>query len=241
MFNFEIDYPQLIAVLPEGFGFFQLVTSHIQSIDHGWKEYLKERTRKALEKRRLMDDKFREINGYFQTYRYFDSLENKARRTFELKQRSKWYMETFDRLSGIDFIAVHIRRGDLKNFSVEVGLLDSSYYFRAISEIENVIGVQLPIVVFSDEISLAKKLLSEFSKRDVDFLIPAEGSSPAESLLLMSQSTGIVIANSTFSWWGAMLGKRKTVIAPSMWFKNMNTPRDLYPGDWIKVQSSWED
>lgn len=42
MFNFEIDYPQLIAVLPEGFGFFQLVTSHIQSIDHGWKEYLKD-------------------------------------------------------------------------------------------------------------------------------------------------------------------------------------------------------
>jgi hypothetical protein len=57
----------------------------------------------------------------------------------------------------------------------------------------------------------------------------------------MSDATGIVIANSTYSWWAAKLGRAKQVIAPEQWFRVGIAPRDLYPGNWQLVPSAWEN
>jgi hypothetical protein len=62
-----------------------------------------------------------------------------------------------------------------------------------------------------------------------------------ESLLLMALCRRHIIANSTFSWWGANLAdESELVLAPIPWMKNGSQPKDLYPGKWELVESSWE-
>ena len=138
------------------------------------------------------------------------------------------------------FMAVHVRRGDFKNFSNNVGLLSNDYYAEAIQEIDLRSGGNFPIIVFSDEPEIANKVLEAHELRVNKWITQPVGSSPIESLLLMSEAHAIVIANSTYSWWAAKLGRSKLVVAPKQWFRKGDPPKDLYPNDWQLVTSSWE-
>jgi hypothetical protein len=185
--------------------------------------------------------KIREINGYFQTYRYYASINNDSFRELTLKNFSEWFVTMNSKIDGMEFVALHVRRGDYKNFVQQVGLLDKSYYLNALSRIDSTLQKKLPVFVFSDEIPLAREMLKELESRIFEWVQPPEGISAAESLILMSQAKAIVIANSTYSWWGARLGRKKTVVAPSDWFRSLQAPEDLYPTDWLLVTSSWEN
>ena len=182
----------------------------------------------------------RKIEGYFQTYRYFDGIQTPKLQTLRMKLQSDWFSELNEELEATPFIAIHVRRGDFKNFATEVGLLSEPYYRRGIQEIDSKIGQALPIYVFSDEIEVAKELLVHLRSRVLRWVDQPSGTSPIESLLLMSQSSAIVIANSTFSWWAAKLGKSKHVVAPAQWFRKGTAPKDLYPPDWQLIPSVWE-
>jgi hypothetical protein len=185
--------------------------------------------------------KVKRIEGYFQTYRYFDELLDPELKSLKLKNETAWFARIKEELELIPFVAIHIRRGDFKNFSTNVGLLSHVYYTTAIRKIDLSLGESLPLIVFSDEISVAKVLLREYDSRIAMWVSPPKDSSPIESLLLMSDATGIVIANSTYSWWAAKLGRAKQVIAPEQWFRVGIAPRDLYPGNWQLVPSAWEN
>jgi len=185
--------------------------------------------------------KIKRIEGYFQTYRYFDELIDSELKTLKLKNESAWFARMKGELNLTPFIAIHIRRGDFKKFSTNVGLLSSIYYSHAIRKIDSSLGGNLPLIVFSDEISLARVLLKEYNSRIAMWVSPPSDSSPIESLLLMSDATGIIIANSTYSWWAARLGRAKQVIAPEQWFRVGIAPKDLYPSNWHLVPSVWEN
>jgi hypothetical protein len=180
------------------------------------------------------------IEGYFQTYRYFDGIASTNLKKLKLKKGSLWFEETMQVLQKSPFIALHVRRGDFKNFSNNVGLLSSEYYSTAIREIDFILGEKPPIIVFSDEPKLAREVLAEHEFRVSRWITQPQHSSPIESLLLMSEAHAIVIANSTYSWWAAKLGRSKLVIAPKQWFRLGEPPKDLYPPDWHLVPSSWE-
>lgn len=131
-------------------------------------------------------------------------------------------------------VAIHIRRGDYtKRFNK--GLLEPlpmSYYFKGI--------VHLPresiFLIFSDDPIWCKKEIvrSKFPSRKYKII---EEKDQILSFLMMIQADMFIIANSTFSWWAAVLGesKRKVVIAPRQWFgsrvKGFNTTR-FYPKEW---------
>ena len=91
------------------------------------------------------------------------------------------------------------------------------------------------MLIFSDDIEWCKHNLPSFGK----FSVYVEGQTDVEDLWLMTKTNGNVIANSTFSWWGAYLNKNKpTIIAPSKWFGTKRTDnnaleiKDLYPENW---------
>jgi hypothetical protein len=95
--------------------------------------------------------------------------------------------------------------------------------------------------IVSDDISEAKKLLASILPPNTIWVNPPKGTDAVESLVLMSQGAGNIIANSTFSWWGAALNEKSLVtVAPKKWFKGMQDPKDLYPPDWLLVESSWQ-
>jgi hypothetical protein len=133
-------------------------------------------------------------------------------------------------------LIVHFRFGDYLD-EPDFGIPTSSYYKKGIKELWD-LGRFNKIWVFSDNISLAQeKFPSEYVSHtrwinDVD-------SSAAATMEAMRLGHAYVIANSTFSWWGAFLSyvKSPKVIAPYPWFLRMDSPKNLIPEHWIQRPS----
>ena len=184
-----------------------------------------------------------EIFGFFQTYKYLE--HPKVRNiisSLSLGSGSEWFEKSSLDMLESSTISVHIRRGDYMNLQESFGVLSSDYYNSAINfTLENSSTQYSRILVFSDDIVLAKQL---FSKLELSLPVQFSESpkdSPEETLLLMSQSDALVISNSSFSWWAAQLGnKNKFVVRPSKWFRGMLDPEDLFPPEWHTQESRWE-
>jgi predicted nucleic acid-binding protein len=79
--------------------------------------------------------------------------------------------------------------------------------------------------------------LAEMNVRIVD---TNYGLTDVEQLALISKFKKVVIANSSYSWWGATLSKDETLVAsPKNWYRSMPTPIDLIPENWIQIENSW--
>lgn len=179
------------------------------------------------------------LKGYFQSEKYFIKFKNQLRKDFEIKSPLK--KETIDFLKIIEAensISLHIRRGDYVNnpaANAIHGTCDLNYYHRAIETIKK--EIENPVFfIFSDDIDWAKENLKiDHSTHFVDF---NDASTNYEDLKLMSNCKHNIIANSSFSWWGAWLNsyKFKIVITPSKWFKtDIHNSKDIIPESWMKI------
>lgn len=184
------------------------------------------------------------LAGYFQSWKFHDASLAEVRASFsEPRQKSEWYEARIEELKGLEVLAIHVRRGDYKTLKEVFGLLDAKYYRKAISQLVSKGANPAEIWIFTDSANIVEindvcLALSEFKAPKV-IIEPPGHSSDAESLLIMSKCQSIVIANSTFSWWAARLSEAKYIARPSTWFVNQSDPRDLFPPDWIEIQSEW--
>jgi hypothetical protein len=159
-----------------------------------------------------------------------------------LSSTSEWYLEKIEEFSNQDdWLAIHVRRGDYLNAGTREfhGIMDERYYRNAIKIIDSNSGI-MPIKVFSDDIKAAKSLFAGNQSR-FEFINSPPESSSLESLLLMSRGSGIITANSSFSWWAAWLGQTpsRQVVVPSPWFRGAEISTvDLFLGDWAVASSS---
>ena len=184
--------------------------------------------------------KIRNVHGYFQSWKYLESAyESFPPKEFTLREPSKWFLDNRDLAIAANPIIIHVRRGDYNKLVDTYGLLSSDYYKAALLTVRKLLADN-PIWIFSDDIDEAKKSLSAQLPIDTRWVNPPLGNNPVESLVLMSLGAANIIANSTFSWWGAILNRDSAVtVAPQKWFRGMTDPKDLYPPHWIQVQSSW--
>jgi hypothetical protein len=137
-------------------------------------------------------------------------------------------------------IVVHIRLGDYL-MEESFGIPSSSYYQKGIQRLtEN--KSETPIWLFSNDPGEAIKLISESDLARV-FTVPPQGLSSAETLELMRLGSAYVIANSTFSWWGAMLSynTNSEVVSPIPWFKSGIAPKTIHPDLWTQVDANYEN
>ena len=180
------------------------------------------------------------LQGYFQTYRYYLNmlhLDNVPK--LELKEESQWFTNLKKIMLSKPIIVIHIRRGDYSEVSSSIGMLSQDYYLEAIHQIRSTLP-EGEFWIFSDDVNAAKKILHGVNMDKCTWISPPPGTDAAESLVLMSFGKAIIIANSSFSWWAAISGNRsKNVIAPTPWFKSLNEPKDLIPGHWMRIKSSW--
>jgi len=167
------------------------------------------------------------LSGYFQTEKYFKNIEQEIREDFRFKDDilipCQEMMSDFNEPP----LSLHIRRGDFLINSGNHHNLGLEYYEKALAEFPT----SVPVLIFSDDPEWCS---NQEVFADDRFLI-AEGNSSYVDLCLMSLCEGHIIANSTFSWWGAWLADSKMVVAPSVWFGPNNAHldiKDLYLDHW---------
>jgi hypothetical protein len=182
--------------------------------------------------------------GYFQSERYFLSIEESLRDWFSLRESlGEAAAAALKRIETSHLpISVHVRRGDyLKPGTVEYhGILGEPHYRAALARLEADVGKQAELFVFSDDAAAAEQVLNFVPKSRLVH-VNGDPGQPWEDMALMARCRHHVIANSSFSWWGAWLNRSpdKVVVAPRAWFspaelKKVNTA-DLYPSGWILV------
>jgi hypothetical protein len=181
------------------------------------------------------------LRGYFQSWRYFQEYAPEIRwQIRELLRPSAWYQKLrTDFQDQQDWIAVHVRRGDYLNPGTRDvhGILGVGYYKNAVKQVDAQFGKKVPLKIFSDDHAAAQALFEGFGRR-IEFVLAPLDSHPIESILLMSQGSGIVTANSSFSWWAAWLGESVTrpVIVPNPWFRSKQVDQDdLFLPNWMPV------
>lgn len=167
-----------------------------------------------------LDDNIALFNGYWQSEKYFKDIESKIRQELSLN---------------VDFnplpnsIALHVRRGDYLTLQHIHPVQGVEYYNNAIDEI----GDFEKIYVFSEDVEWCRANL-KFS--NIEFM---KADQPAIDILKMSKCTHNIIANSSFSWWGAWLNNNpnKKVIAPLKWFGDTShySDKDLIPSKWKRI------
>ena len=180
--------------------------------------------------------------GYFQDYRFLDFLEQEVEGVdLSLAHPSDWFINLQKEARVSKPIIVHIRRGDYLNHSETIGVLDFSYFKSALEMIPR--NETSEFWIFSDSVGAAKDFASfaELPEKRTRVIKSPPDSPDAESMLLLTLGSSLVISNSTFSWWGAYLNKNADlIIVPKKWFKNLEDPVNLVPGNWIYCESVWE-
>jgi hypothetical protein len=189
--------------------------------------------------------------GFWQSEKYFKDIENIIRKEFTLKNPtesrndSDLTKEILNKILDSKYsISINVRRGDyannpkIRNYH---GLLSKDYFLDGIKFIKDKLSLNkedLDIFVFSDDIDWCQSNLLELEQFGKIVFVPSS-LHPADSIYLISLCKSNVIANSSFSWWGAWLNnnKEKIIVAPKYWMKgNVNT-KDVVPEDWIRLES----
>jgi hypothetical protein len=179
--------------------------------------------------------------GFFQDREFFQMVSKvDAESWFSLKSESDRYLELREEMAKSEPIALHIRRGDYRDYKSSFGLLDTTYFEKATKMLLEIHGSR-PVWVFSDEPMAIKEELLRSSLKISRYVKPDELSA-AETLKLMSTAYAQVISNSTFSWWAGALSQGQRVVFPEPWFRKNDgwlSNSNLALTAWKELESSW--
>ena len=182
--------------------------------------------------------------GYFQSEKYFKQCYNhiyqicgigKRRNELKLRLPSDEFLMTT--------VSLHFRIGDYKKIQHYHPIMTLEYYSNALTHIMSKVSGPLKVVYFCEEVDLGDVLVvvdnleKKFS--ECAFVRCVEGLADWEQMLYMSFCSHNIIANSTFSWWGAYFNPNaeKIVCYPSVWFGPAanSDVRDLCPSEWVRM------
>lgn len=173
-----------------------------------------------------------DISGFFQSEKYFKHAEQKVREIFtfrpEIQQKAKTELNKVK--DDAPRVSIHVRRGDYVANSNNHTVINMGYYVEAINKFFS--KEPYRFVVFSDDPSWCKEMF------DGGYVVDINDS--YTEMCMMSMCDHHIIANSSFSWWGAWLNPnpKKIVTAPSLWFgPNLrhNSIVDLLPDTWFWI------
>jgi hypothetical protein len=178
------------------------------------------------------------LDGYWQSEKYFKEIDAVIRGEFTFKPSMNTHNNNIaEQIKATNSVSLHIRRGDYVSNpqNAFIGTCSLDYYASAIKYINSVVP-QAHFFIFSDDVDWVKaNLILESKHTYVDF---NKGADSYNDMRLMSLSKHNIIANSSFSWWGAWLNNHsdKIVIAPKKWFASeLINDTDLVPISWIRL------
>ena len=175
------------------------------------------------------------LKGYWQSEKYFTD-KNKIMEDLEIiKSPTEKNTQIKAKIEECNSISLHIRRGDYVSNSTH-GTCDLGYYNKAVQFFIDKYGSNFEIFAFSDDPSWVQKNLELPVK--INFISNNSSNNNYEDLRLMTCCMHNIIANSSFSWWGAWLNKnpKKCVIAPKQWFADSKIEnKDITPKNWLRI------
>jgi len=168
--------------------------------------------------------------GYYQSPKYFEHIKDEIKNDFKFSDEVESICnEMYESINGKEIVSLHIRRTDYI-VNNNHPLQPISYYEKALKLFDK----NVQILVFSDDPAWCQEqgLFAD------DSIMISEGNDADVDMCLMSKCNYHIIANSSFSWWGAWLGDSEKVVAPSNWFADScadKSVKDMVFGDWTWV------
>ena len=177
------------------------------------------------------------LKGYWQSEKYFGGAESLIRQKFSFPEiADSVNKETQQKIQSTNSVSLHIRRGDYLTDG-RSWTLSLEYYRAAISYLKE--KTKDPFFyIFSDDMEWAKEKIKESNAL---FINGNKGDKSYIDMQLMSTCKHNIIANSSFSWWGAWLNNNpaKIVIAPQVWMPGMSGNKDMIPNDWVLIPNTF--
>lgn len=176
------------------------------------------------------------IEGYWQSERYFQDIREKIWKTYQFpdfstKQQSIYAEEIQTGCS----VSVHVRRGDYLNYSYLQNICTIDYYRNAMQYFRKKYSSDVRFYLFTNDKSWVQEHLMD---ADCHLVEGNTGTDSFRDMQLMSLCKHNIIANSSFSWWGAWLNKNpgRIVAAPARWTNDtLEEQVDIIPEDWMKI------
>ncbi len=183
------------------------------------------------------------LDGYWQSEKYFTSIEDIIRKDYTLRKQLSSSSENIgEQILNTNSVSMHIRRGDY--FSSARcrrihGVCNTNYYYSSINYIKQNVGNPF-IYIFSDDPDWVKENI----RIDIPHMLVSHQSNSIENdfedIVLMSRCKHNILSNSSYSWWGAWLNtySGKIVVSPDRWFaiSNYREAKDIIPEGWVKMQ-----
>jgi hypothetical protein len=179
------------------------------------------------------------IFGYFQSHKYFSSIADRMADLIINAPATVAEQSVMDALADSGRATVHVRRGDYLTTHTQAvhGLTSSDYFERGLGLITKISSVD-KATAFSDEPMVAKDELGYLP--NVDIFMHNATLSSLNTIKAMSLGSGMVMSNSSFSWWAAWLMARRgphTIIAPRPWMSSGESAADLLGSDWLTLDA----
>lgn len=196
---------------------------------------------------KIIFDKEKDIylNGFFQSEKYFIKYYDKINNLLNIESKKNNVRNKYSHYFNKKTIAMHFRIGDYYNLQNFHPILNIKYYYKALKKIEELIKEDISnynILYFCQacDDNIVNKYITNLKKinEKYNFLKISNDIVNYEQLLLISNCDNIIIANSTFSWFGAYFSNSNNILYPNEWFgianKNNNL-KDLFPEKWVQI------
>ena len=174
--------------------------------------------------------------GYWQSVQYIHNIKEELMKIYSHPSPNEYNAQIINQMTYSASVGLHVRRGDYLSEPEFQGICSLSYYQKAINDIIKD-GVQHSFFIFSNDIDWCRENLSPLMKgHEIRFVTGNSGTNSCWDMFLMTHCKDLIIANSSFSWWGAFLNKDvNRVYAPDPWL-NRHCDMDLYEDNWIKIK-----
>ena len=175
--------------------------------------------------------------GYWMAYKYFESYRKEIQSTYEFRpfstDKNRKYADILNRDNSI---TIHIRRGDYVGSKTLGGICTLDYYRNAIRKARKFIEQPEFFVFSNDQEWCMENLDKEFGDAIVHFVSHNKGSESYRDMQLMSLARCNILANSSFSWWGAYLNEREDniVFCPAKWHNTFDA-EEVCLKTWMKI------
>lgn len=174
--------------------------------------------------------------GFWQCIKNIEIIKPQLQHVFAHPKPNDYNQRLIELIQSVNSVGIHVRRGDYLNEPEFRDICGVEYYKKGLETVLSD-GERHELFVFSNDMLWCKNNLEPLVGEDtIHYITGNSGNDSCWDMFLMTYCKDLIIANSSFSWWGAFLNKRvNKVIAPDPWL-NRDCEIDIYEPSWIKVK-----